>query len=546
MFSDKADMLFLNGKIITVDSKETIAEAVAIKGNIILKVGNKKELEKLIDKDTQVIDLDGKTMLPGFIDSHTHSERYARFFKNFISIHVPPLKSVKDALGLLKKKAQEVPKGEWILGQGSFFLWHKYKEKRLPTKAELDAVSRDHPIAIKSGGHITVMNSKAFEMAGITKDTPKHAKHGGRMAVVEKDPVTGEPTGMLREYSLPIPTFIDEEALRDTLNREFVQQGVTSLGDLPGLAAFKIYQKWVANNELPLRIRVYFGSAFHGGTIDPIINLTLQKGFGNDWLRIGGIKLFMDGGISGLGALLYQPYPDDVYKFGLQNYSQEEFTQLFIKIHKANLQIWTHVTGEKSQDMVLNAIEASLHEYLNKDHRHRLEHAGNVFATEERMQRMLELGAIPSPQPMNIHAIGFTLEQSYGKRVKKTLYPFRMILDMGFKLPFNSDATGSQPEGTNPFWGIWCAVKRETFDGSILNPEQRISVMEAIRCYTLYSAYADFEENVKGSIEPGKLADLIIVSEDPLTVPVDEIKDIKVTMTIIDGKIVYKNKKWYK
>ena len=276
MFSDKADILFLNGKIITIDSKETIAEAVAIKGKKILKVGNRIELEKLIYENTQVIDLHGKTMLPGFIDSHTHSDRYAGFFKNFISIHVPPLKSVKDALELLKKKAQEVPKGEWVLGQGSFFLWHKYKEKRLPTKAELDEVSRDHPIAIKSGGHITVMNSKAFEMAGITKDTLKHAKHGERVAVVEKDPVTGEPTGMLREYSLPISTFIDEEDLRDTLNREFVQQGVTSLGDLPGPTAFKIYQKWVVNNELPLRIRVYLGSTFFGSNIDSILNLALQ------------------------------------------------------------------------------------------------------------------------------------------------------------------------------------------------------------------------------------------------------------------------------
>ena len=191
--------------------------------------------------------------------------------------------------------------------------------------------------------------------------------------------------------------------------------------------------------------------------------------------------------------------------------------------------------------MVMNAIEAALHELPKNDHRHRLEHAGNYFATEERMQRMLELGAIPAVNPQFIHAFGFLMERFYGKRVKKSLFPFRMLLDMGFKLPFSSDNLGAQPEGTNPFWGIWCAVKRESFDGSVLESKQRISVMEAIRCYTIYSAYAGFEEKIKGSIEPGKLADLIVASEDPLTVPIDKIKDIKVTMTIIDGIIKYKS-----
>jgi predicted amidohydrolase YtcJ len=156
------------------------------------------------------------------------------------------------------------------------------------------------------------------------------------------------------------------------------------------------------------------------------------------------------------------------------------------------------------------------------------------------MERMLGLGAIPAVNPQFIHAFDFLMEHFYGVRVKKGLFPFRMLLDMGFSLPFSSDSTGTQPEASNPFWGIWCAVRRESFDGSILDPEQRISVMEAIRCYTIYAAYSGFEEDMKGSIEPGKLADLIVVSDNPLTVTVDYIKDIKVEMTIIDGKIVYK------
>jgi predicted amidohydrolase YtcJ len=269
------------------------------------------------------------------------------------------------------------------------------------------------------------------------------------------------------------------------------------------------------------------------------VNFGFQSEFGNEWLKLGGIKLFIDGGITGPKASLYRPYPHDVYDFGLLNHSQKDLTQIYVKAHTAGLQIISHTTGEKAQDMVMNSIEAALHELPNTDHRHRLEHAGNYFATPDRMQRMLELGAIPAVNPQFIHAFGFLMEHFYGKRVKNGLFPFRMLLDMGFKLPFSSDSTGTQPEGTNPFWGIWCAVKRESFDGSIIDSEQRISVMEAIRCHTIYSAYAGFEEKIKGSIESGKLADLIVVSDDPLTVSVDKIKDIKVKMTIIGGKIRY-------
>jgi predicted amidohydrolase YtcJ len=201
-----------------------------------------------------------------------------------------------------------------------------------------------------------------------------------------------------------------------------------------------------------------------------------------------------------------------------------------------------HTTGERGQDMALNAIQAALHELPRMDHRHRLEHAGNYFATPERMERVKSLGAIPVPNPQFIHSFGFLMEHFYGERIKKGLFPYKMLLDMGFKLPFSSDSTGTQPEATNPFWGIWCAVARESYDGTVMAPEEKISVMDAIRCYTINSAYAGFEENIKGSIEPCKLADLIVVSEDPLSVEIDRIKDITVEMTIIDGKIEYEKR----
>ncbi|UCH03143.1 MAG: amidohydrolase [Candidatus Bathyarchaeota archaeon] len=543
---DNADMVLLNGKVITVDAKNTITEAVAIKNNLILKVGTSKIIKKLVGERTHIVDVKGKTVLPGFIDSHVHAEKYSTSLKYCLQIHVPPLTSVEELLDLLKKKSSEALKGEWIIGRGSFHLDHKYREKRYPTKNELDKVAPDNPVALFSGMHIALVNSIALKMIGITKETPKEIKLAGRVALIEKDPATDEPIGIIREAGALIPfRFSKEEsktALWHVLKTDFVQQGITSIHDLAGPDEFKIFQDWMMNNELPLRIRIYFYMPSFGGDVDPLINYGFQRELGNEWLKFGGIKLMIDGGITGPKASLYQPYPHDVYDFGLLNFSQEELTELYVKAHQAGLQILSHTTGEKAQDMVMNAIEATIYEAPNRNHRHRLEHAGNYFATPERMKRMKELGAIPVVNPQFLHAFGFLMEHFYGKRVKNGLFPFKMLLNMGFKLPFSSDATGTQPEGTNPFWGIWCAIKRESFNGSILNSDQRISVMDAIRCYTIDSAYAGFEEKIKGSIESGKLADLIVISEDPLDIPVDRIKDIKVVMTIIDGRIVYKSK----
>lgn len=540
----KVDIVLLNGKVITADPQDTIAEAVAVNGNRIFKVGSTEEIKKLADGDTNIIDVKCKSILPGFIDAHTHSQTYAMSKKHHLQIHVPPLKSIKDVLNMVKKKVQNTSEGEWIVCRGSFHLDHKYQEKRYPTKDELTGIAPNHPVVLLSGMHIAILNSRALEAAGITKETPTQVKFPGKVAMVEKDPDTGEPSGIVREPGILLPlTKYDEKdtdgALKEVLFKDFIQQGITSIHDMPGREAFRIYQRWMKNGTLPLRVNVYFYMPNFGGCIDPLLDFGFQSGFGNEWLRLGGIKLMVDGGITGPKASLYRPYPHDVYDYGLLNYGQEELTQIYVKAHSAGFQLISHTTGEKAQDMVLNAIETAVHECPRKDHRHRLEHAGNYFATAERMQRMLELEAIPVVNPLFIHAFGFLMEHFYGKRIKNGLFPYRMLLDMGFKLPFSSDCTGSQPEGINPFWGIWCAVKQESFDGSILDPEQRISVQEAIRCYTIYAARAGFEEEIKGSIEPGKLADLIVLSEDPLTVPVDEIKQIKILLTIIDGKIVF-------
>jgi predicted amidohydrolase YtcJ len=257
----KADMVLLNGKVLTINADDTVAEAVAIKGNRIVKVGSNTDVEAMIDSNTHMVDVGGKTVLPGFIDAHTHMEMTAinRAFR--VQIHAPPVQSIDDVLKRIKQKVQETPSDEWILARSCFHFDQKVVEKRYPTKAELDEVAPDHPVVLMSGAHISVLNSKALRMAGITKETPKRIKTTLGFGEVDKDP-TGEPTGILRDAlkALPLPKFTYNQtkgAIKQWMRSMFIMQGITSIHDMPNTAeGIRVYQELLANNELPLRIKI--------------------------------------------------------------------------------------------------------------------------------------------------------------------------------------------------------------------------------------------------------------------------------------------------
>lgn len=540
MFND-IDLALLNGKVITVDAKETISEAIAIKGNTILKVGTTEEIKNLTREDTKVIDVKGKLILPGFIDSHVHLGGTANNLMYKERIHSPPFKSLHEILKKIKEKVKQTPKGQWIVGRGNFFQIQKLIEKRYPTKAELDEAAPDHPVALMAGAHLTMVNTMALRLAGITMDTPQPS-----YGHIFKDPVTGEPTGMLSELFrvLPIPPQTYEEmkkAIKTISQTMFVQQGVTTVHEMGGQSqSVRIYQELISNNELPLRIRLYPVVPRQIG-IDCLTRLGFHSGFGNEKLKLGGVKIFIDGGVSGKGAAMYEPYEGEPQNVGSLQMTPEKLNELVMRAHEAGLHVCIHACGDKGQDIAIDAIETALKKKPMKDHRHRIEHAGNYFATSERIERMKKLNIVPSPQPQMLNALGDFLEDNVGARARK-IFSFRTLLNKGIKYAINSDSTGTQPEAANPLWGIWCAVARKTYNGKILCPEEKVTIMEAIRMYTINAAYTGFEEDIKGSIESGKLADIIVLSEDITTVPVDEIKDVKVEITIIDGKIVYRKK----
>jgi predicted amidohydrolase YtcJ len=538
MKDDNVDLVLLNGNIVTVDPDNTIAEALAVKGGRIHSIGRTGQIETLAKNGAEVLDLRGKTLLPGFVDAHAHLASTAVGLTYMVSIHSPPVTSCQEILTKIKETSRQTPKGKWIIARGCFNQPQKLIEKRYPTRSELDEAVPDHPVVLMAGTHLNMLNSMALKLAGFSADAPQ-PPHGH----IYKDPESGKPTGMISELygSLPIPEWTYEQTKKAVLSishKMFIQQGVTTVHELPGSAQdVRIYQELVSDNELPLRLR-FHPVAPRQIDASKIEGLGLQSGFGNQRLTLGGIKIFTDGGTSGSGAAMYEAYDDDPENYGSLAMPPEKLTDLVVTVHKAGLQALLHACGDRAQDLALDAIEAALKEVPVEDHRHRIEHAGNYFATPERIDRMKKLGVLPVSNPQMLNSFGDFLEGRFGQRASK-VFPFKSILDRGVKVVLSSDSTGTQPEAANPFWGIWCAVERKTYNGDILNPDEKIDVMNAVRAYTINAAYAGFEEDVKGSIEQGKLADMIVLSDDILSVPTDAIKDIKVETTIIDGKIVY-------
>ncbi len=528
-----ADMVLLDGKLITMAPDNTIAQAVALGHSHIVAVGDDAAIRKLIGPKTQVIQLHGKAVLPGLIDAHTHIEGIADYHR-MLDLHIPPLKDVDEMLRKIKERAENTPKGGWIVGAGGW-------GQPMPTREQLDSVTEDHPVLVRESAHEIVVNSKALELAHIDKNTPDPV--GSK---IWRNSQTGEPTGRLSEMFgrmlalIPKPTYeVREQSVKEVLEG-FARNGVTSIYDFPSPDGLRMYQDLLAKGELPVRLRCQLILSISpdrdpASTFDEdFLRYGIHTGFGSDWLRIGGIKLFLDG--ESETGLRYDPPGQKEKWVGVPKMDQETLNRVVVEAQRNGFQIWIHALGNKAQDMALDAYELAEREYPRADARNRIEHAGNQEAgatSQEQLDRMKSLGIIPVPTGAWIY-----LGRAYKGSQAEVPFIYRTLLDQGFQPPGNSDSLGSMPESMNPFFSMWAMVTRKTRSGELLAPEQAITPTEAIRIYTMFGAHSGFEEKNKGSIEVGKLADLIIVSDDPLTVPPDKLREIKVVTTIIDGKIV--------
>jgi len=517
-----ANLVLLNGNIITMNPKQPHAQAIAIKYDKIVEVGTDKEVKPWINKNTKTIDLKEKTVTPGFIDTHVHMTGFGR---TLTTINLREANSIKDIKQKLKEQAQKTPKDKWIFGHG----WdqERLKEKRYPTRWDLDDTSPNNPVILRRVcGHTCVVNTKALELANITKETksPPRGK-------INKNPKTGEPTGILLENAMDLIQRMvpkpDEKELTETCVsacQEAVEAGLTSIHwiiDSP--TEICVIQKLREQNKLPLRVYILIPVEF----LDDFVKLGLHTGFGDNTVKIGSAKILVDGSLGARTAALKKPYSDQTLTKGMMLYTSEELNRLVSKAHRVGFQLAIHAIGDHAVEIVLNAIEEALSRVSRRNHRHRIEHASVL--NEKAVQQMSELNLIASVQPHFIVS-DFWVTERVGPERARWVYPFGSLIKKGVTVTGGSD---SPVEPINPLLGIQAAVAREMF------PEEGISVDEALRVYTINGAYASFEDDVKGSIEVGKLADLVVLSENPLSVESDKIGTIEVKMTVVGGKIVY-------
>jgi len=521
----------INGRIYTLNKNQPWAKAIFILLNKIVAVGTTDEIKKFIQPQTEVIDLNGKLVLPGFNDAHLHFFDGAFFLQ---SIDLRDARDEQDFANRIKNFTASIPCGTWITGGN----WdHKnWESKKRPTRDLIDPVTRKHPVFVsRLDLHIGLANSLALTLAGIDKHAPNPP--GGEIV---KNPKTGELTGILIDKACDL-VFRIIPALSLTQKKKIIKQGlahaaqygITSFQDNSNKSDLLVYQNLLRKGELTSRINSWFEIE----EMDNFTNLGLQANFGNDMLRVGTMKIYADGSMGAGSALFYEPYSDEPTRCGLALNTEEQLKNKIGKADAAGLQIAIHAIGDKANNLVLNALEKAYLENGNRKRRHRIEHAQVV--TPDDLVRYRSLGVIASIQPSHLIDDMTWAEKRIGFERCKNAYRINSFFIHEIPIAFGTDWP---VESLNPLLGIYAATTRKSIKGEPKGgwfPDEKISVKQAIEAYTLGSAYAEFAEHKKGSIEAGKLADIVVLSKNLLEIPASEILNTKVICTIVDGKIVY-------
>ncbi|MFL9481470.1 amidohydrolase [Chitinophagaceae bacterium LWZ2-11] len=535
-FSQQADLVLFNGKIITLKDAGNATEAVAIKADKIIAVGNNDLIKQYITSNTKIIDLKGRTVIPGFNDVHQHPHPVYAWDKPYASLRLDTVSSMANLIDLLKRKAAITPKGMLITGVG-------YNEVKLggqPIRDSLDKASMDHPILIShASGHLSAANSFMLEINGITKETKDPP--GGAFERDKK----GVPDGIVKESARQMlssikvvraspPTKEEEmEGYRIYFNN-MLAGGLTSIGDCwvtPDKV--NIYNKLVAD-RFPMRFNLYIGVDY----LDQLLAGKIKR-VESDYLRINGVKVIHGNSLSGKTCWLYEPYDTVNPVTGKKDYygipparSQQALDSLVLKIHKAGLQIACHSNGDREIDMIITAIEHAQQTDYKPDIRHRIEHCS---ITNQSILDKIKKDSIIPVFHCYINELGNQL-MVYGPKRLSMLMPTKTASDMQIPYALHSDYPISRYEA---MIRLGSAVNRTTKDGIVLGKEQKISIEEAIKAYTIGGAYTTHEENKKGRIIPGQFADLVVLDNDPTTIDPEKIASIQVITTIVGGKIAY-------
>jgi predicted amidohydrolase YtcJ len=528
------DLILTNGRFWTGAASSPWAEAVAIRGERLIAVGSRADVLKLANSDTRTIDLGGKLALPGFIDSHTH---FISGGFQLLSVDLRNAKTQAEFRRRIEAHAKKLGPGRWILGGE----WdhENWPGAPLPTKELIDPVTPDNPVSVERlDGHMVLANSLALRKAGITKDTSDPP--GG---LIVRDPKTGEPTGVLKDAAvalvsrvIPEPSDAEMSEALDASLKEAARNGVTSIGDITLWNQWPVYQRYRAAGKLT----VHVDSRTPLSVWEKQRDVIDRFGPGDEWLTLGGFKAFMDGSLGSTTAYFFEPYNDAPNTHGLMaddNQPEGKMRDRILAADAAGLQVSVHAIGDRANHLVLDYFEAAEKANGPRDRRFRIEHAQHLQPSD--IPRFGSLGVIASMQPYHALDDGRWAEKRIGPERIKTTYAFRTLLDTGAQIVFGSDWPVAP---LKPIEGIYAAVTRRTLDGKHPEgwvPEQKITVEEAVRAYTATAAYAEFAERDKGTLEPGKLADIVVLSRDIFKIAPEKIRDVKVDLTISGGKKVW-------
>ena len=527
------ELILHNGNVLTMDSRQPQAQAVAIAGDRILAVGSDVDILDFAGAGTKKVDLGGKTVVPGFIDGHCHPAWSGRRHLRFIDCDLRSIAAIQDAV---RERAAKTPPGEWVAG----FKYDDTKtaEKRFITREDLDAAAPNHPVYIEHrGGHTAYVNSLALTKAGITERSTD--PEGGKFV---HDPQTGKLTGRLLERAATIfegiiPAFgttsrDEDRAAVKLITQMFAKAGVTSSTDAYGSPDdLRAYQDAREADELASRIYCMSGYTH----LDRMIASGVRTGFGDDWIRVGGMKATCDGSISERTARMSQAYigrPDD---FGMIVADAEELYSYAHKAHDAGWQIGIHANGDVGIGMVLDLYERLQREQPRRDPRYRIEHC--TVINDDLVRRMKTLGVIPTPFSTYVYFHGEKM-QEYGEERLNSMFALRSFLDAGIRPTMASDYP---PGPFEPMMALQSMVTRTDITGKTWGPRQKVTIEEALRVCTLNGAYASFEEHEKGSLEPAKLADLVVLGRNPVTEDPASLVNIPIERTMVGGRWVYES-----
>ncbi|RLC94126.1 MAG: hypothetical protein DRI77_11230 [Chloroflexi bacterium] len=523
-----ADTVLLNGKIITVDAGDSIAQAVALKDGLIQAVGSSEQVSAIVGESTQVIDLEGRAVTPGLIDAHNHFQVMGLMHSYYTPFLPPEVVTVQDLQAKLAEAVGQTAEGEWVIGYFMFI-----QGIGLPTRHDLDSVSPNHPVFIlQQGGHYGSSNSLALQMTGIDANTPDPP---GGMIGREAD---GEPDGIFYNHRAMdlvrrhIPRYTQETVHENIISMQtlFAACGVTSFQDnnVRGTDTVATYLDVGRQGGMYLRGAVYYTLEWPGDLDRALYEIEHYK---DDFMRFAGFKFLLDGQMT----MAYCHEPHNGERWDMPTWNPQTYKDAVRALHDTGLQICVHCVGDAAVDLTLDAFEEAMNANPRPDPRHRIEHC--IISTPQATQRMKDLGVVVSTQPQFIRIGGDGYVDLFGAERGKRIIVTREWLDEGVHLALGSDAP-STPWYT-PLATLIGAVTRATFSNERYEPEQALTIQEALRAHTMGSAYAGHEEDVKGSIEVGKMADMVVWSTDPYKASMQELWNSAIDMTMVGGEIVH-------